>query len=535
MAEPARTRRSSRTSSTPVQATSETLGTSRAELRRRAAGSASERPAVVWGRPIEEKQKDAAPSATTDTPVIAAEVEDRAHVQPLTDLPAAPVAPAPAPFAIELPAAPIHIADPIAAAVPVTAAPQPVVAPMSRRARRAPRTGEQPAVVVPPIALTAPAEVERPAPVFHADLPSAETPAPLLEAVLAPAEPFQLLEPTVAPVTEEVAVLEVVSAETPVGEPTIAAAAVTDPSDEPRAAASASDEFEAAARLFSFTGELPVQDEQTTTVEDGEPAAEPEPAQAAHTAPRKARVNRGASFKRLTAASFSVGVMGIVGLMTVGMTTPAEAVAAAGGAETSMSILAPGATTVTEVDADEIQAYVAPAGIAADTLDRTENYGTTTVAELASEAGIRNFSNLFVNDPNAAIQWPFAVGVTMSYGFGMRSGRMHEGIDFTPGAGAPIQAIADGTVRVASEAGGAYGVHVIIDHVIDGQLISSHYAHMEYGSIQVSQGQHVTVGTVLGRTGNTGRSYGAHTHFELLLNGKTAIDPLPWLREHTGG
>nr|WP_240948731.1 M23 family metallopeptidase [Microbacterium sp. CFH 90308] len=112
---------------------------------------------------------------------------------------------------------------------------------------------------------------------------------------------------------------------------------------------------------------------------------------------------------------------------------------------------------------------------------------------------------------------------------------MHEGIDFTPGAGSPIQAIADGTVRVASEAGGAYGVHVIIDHMVDGQLVSSHYAHMQYGSLQVSAGQRVTVGTVLGRTGNTGRSYGAHTHFEILLNGTTAIDPMPWLREHTDG
>jgi murein DD-endopeptidase MepM/ murein hydrolase activator NlpD len=88
---------------------------------------------------------------------------------------------------------------------------------------------------------------------------------------------------------------------------------------------------------------------------------------------------------------------------------------------------------------------------------------------------------------------------------------------------------------VASEAGGAYGVHVIIDHMVDGQLVSSHYAHMQYGSMQVSAGQHVTVGTVLGRTGNTGRSYGAHTHFEILLNGTTAIDPMPWLREHTDG
>jgi murein DD-endopeptidase MepM/ murein hydrolase activator NlpD len=88
---------------------------------------------------------------------------------------------------------------------------------------------------------------------------------------------------------------------------------------------------------------------------------------------------------------------------------------------------------------------------------------------------------------------------------------------------------------VASEAGGDYGVHVIIDHVIDGQLISSHYAHMQYGSMQVVPGQKVTVGTVLGHTGNTGRSYGAHTHFELLMNGTVPIDPMPWLREHAGG
>ena len=142
---------------------------------------------------------------------------------------------------------------------------------------------------------------------------------------------------------------------------------------------------------------------------------------------------------------------------------------------------------------------------------------------------------MFTNDQNSPIQWPFAVGVGLSSGFGMRWGRMHEGLDFTPGEGAPIQAIADGTVRIATESGGAYGVTVYIDHVIDGQLITSHYAHMQYGSLEVSEGEHVTVGTVVGHTGNTGRSYGAHLHFELLVNGTTPIDPLPWLREHAGG
>ena len=58
---------------------------------------------------------------------------------------------------------------------------------------------------------------------------------------------------------------------------------------------------------------------------------------------------------------------------------------------------------------------------------------------------------------------------------------------------------------------------------------------MQYGSLQVEVGEHVTVGTIVGHTGNTGRSYGAHTHFEILMNGTTPIDPIPWLRQHAGG
>ena len=490
MAEPAPTRRSSRIPSSPAQASSETLGASRAELRRRA-GSTEERPAVVWGRPADEKKKDAADEAV-------------ANVQPLTDLP-----PAPAPAAV----------------------PEAASAPLSRRARRTSTV------------------------------------------VQVPAEPFELLEPVVAPeASDEIEVLEVVeepvAAEPPVAErparrqraprrpitdaPAVeevsaeaaaeAAAPVEEPvrSEQGHAAASDVDEFEAAARLFSFTGEfaLPSADETAEAQAEVEIEAGDEQQKPAgeHKAPRKPRTSRGTAFKRVTAASFSVGVMGIVGLMTVGMTTPAEAVAAASGVDASMmAVVAPGDTMTTDISADEIQAYVAPSTVEAETLERSGSYDTTTVAELASQAGIRNFSNLFHNDPNGAIQWPFVVGVTMSYGFGMRDGKLHKGIDFTPGAGSPIQAIADGTVRVASEAGGDYGVHVIIDHIVDGQLISSHYAHMQYGSMRVVPGQKVTVGTVLGLTGNTGRSYGAHTHFELLMNGTVPIDPMPWLREHAGG
>ncbi len=295
----------------------------------------------------------------------------------------------------------------------------------------------------------------------------------------------------------------------------------------PASSAPGVDEFEAAARLFSFTGETPVQ--------NADAVADAQPEEGTHSAARASSPRRRTRIKRVATASFSIGVFGIVGLMAVGMTTPAEAVAAMNGTEPVLAVMAPADSDVPVIDEAEIQAYVAPGDVQSDTLQRTENYATTTTAQLASEAGIRNFSNLFHNNPNSNIQWPFAVGVTMSYGFGMRSGRMHEGIDFTPGNGAPVQAIADGTVRVASEAGGAYGVHVIIDHIVDGQLVSSHYAHMQYGSLKVTAGQRVTVGTVIGRTGNTGRSYGAHTHFEILKNGTTAIDPWPWLQEYTDG
>jgi hypothetical protein len=281
------------------------------------------------------------------------------------------------------------------------------------------------------------------------------------------------------------------------------------------------DEFEAAAKLFSFTGETPVQVAAAALAEE-------------ETVPVAARRHSGSSFRRVATASFSVGVFGVVGLLTVGMTTPPEAVAAAQSAPgETVSVLAPAGDV--DPGEGEIQAYVAPAQVQNAAVERPEDYKTASIAQIAQESGISNFSNFFTNDPNSAIQWPFAVGVPISYGFGMRSGRMHEGLDFVPGAGSPVQAIADGTVRIATESGGAYGVTVVIDHVIDGELVSSRYAHMQYGSLQVKPGQHVSVGTFIGRTGNTGRSFGAHTHFEILMNGTTAIDPLPWLRQHAGG
>lgn len=285
------------------------------------------------------------------------------------------------------------------------------------------------------------------------------------------------------------------------------------------------DEFEAAARLFAFTGETPIQvaaaarETQDHAPADAAPQSRPRP---------------GASFfRRATAASASLGAMAVVGLVAVGMTTPAEAVA--GAAPTAPgSALAFGAATGSPLSADEIQAYVAPADAQSAAFDRSD-YRTASTADLAAESGISHFSRFFTNNPNSPIQWPFAVGVPISYGYGMRDGTMHEGMDFTPGEGAQIQAVADGTVRTATESGGGYGVMIIIDHVIDGQRVSTRYGHMQYGSLMVKAGDTVKVGQIIGLVGDTGHSFGAHLHFEVLDGGTTAIDPLPWLRQHAGG
>ena len=333
------------------------------------------------------------------------------------------------------------------------------------------------------------------------------------------------------PVTDEAA--HSVEAAAPVEEPKpVEASSPSEaPSTEAPSTDAIADEFEAAARLFAFTGETAVQQPAPEPVARAErPVTAGLPADAA---PRRR------NGRRVAAASFSVGVMGIVGLLTVGMTMPVSALASASGTANVASADVAGAQSLAvgggDVADDAIQAYVAPAQAQAGVVDRADGYSASTYAQMAADSGIKNFSNFFVNDPTAPIQWPFAVGVPITYGFGMRDGRMHEGVDFVPGDGSPVQAIADGTVRIATESGDAFGVTVLIDHEIDGQLISSRYAHMQYGSLQVTPGQKVKVGTFLGRTGNTGRSFGAHTHFELLQNGTTPIDPLPWLRQHTGG
>jgi murein DD-endopeptidase MepM/ murein hydrolase activator NlpD len=123
--------------------------------------------------------------------------------------------------------------------------------------------------------------------------------------------------------------------------------------------------------------------------------------------------------------------------------------------------------------------------------------------------------------PSAAgLIWP-CDGVVVS-GFGMRWGRMHEGIDIGCAYGSPNRAAAAGTVIYSGWLGG-YGNLVVVDH---GNGLSTAYAHAS--SLLVGMGQHVAQGETVSLVGSTGNSSGPHLHFEVRVNGQ-AVDPLLYL------
>ncbi len=92
----------------------------------------------------------------------------------------------------------------------------------------------------------------------------------------------------------------------------------------------------------------------------------------------------------------------------------------------------------------------------------------------------------------------------------------HNGVDIACAADTPIYAAADGVVVNADTTAhnDGYGNRVIIKHP-DGK--ATLYAHM-IAPAAVKVGQAVKRGQIIGKVGNTGKSYGAHLHFTLLDN-----------------
>ena len=114
-------------------------------------------------------------------------------------------------------------------------------------------------------------------------------------------------------------------------------------------------------------------------------------------------------------------------------------------------------------------------------------------------------------------------GTLRSYN-GSAYDRYHHGVDFAGATGTPVLAAADGLV-VLAETLNIRGHTTVIDH---GWGLYTAYAHQN--SIQVSPGEQVTSGQVIGAIGSTGRSTGPHLHWEVWLNGVN-VDPLQWVQQ----
>ncbi len=102
----------------------------------------------------------------------------------------------------------------------------------------------------------------------------------------------------------------------------------------------------------------------------------------------------------------------------------------------------------------------------------------------------------------------------LTSGFGPRRGGFHSGIDLAMPVGTPIRA-ADGGMVTSAGWQGAYGRVVFIDHG-GGEKVTV-YAHLS--RFNVSVGDVVAQGDVIGYSGNSGRSTGPHLHFEIRVNG----------------
>jgi len=114
----------------------------------------------------------------------------------------------------------------------------------------------------------------------------------------------------------------------------------------------------------------------------------------------------------------------------------------------------------------------------------------------------------------------------MASGYGWRSDpftkvrKMHWGMDFTSPRGTPVYASGDGKVTRADGSATGYGKHIRIDH---GYGYLTLYAHLS--KYNVTKGQKVKRGDLIGFVGSTGRSEAPHLHYEVWKDGDR-INPI---------
>ncbi len=151
-----------------------------------------------------------------------------------------------------------------------------------------------------------------------------------------------------------------------------------------------------------------------------------------------------------------------------------------------------------------------------------ENEELALLVRITSPYSEERFWNESLSLPAAATM-NARFGTLRSYN-GSAYDRYHRGVDFAGATGTSVLAAADGRIVLADTLH-IRGRTTVIDH---GWGLYTAYAHQN--SIQVSLGEQVSSGQVIGTIGSTGRSTGPHLHWEVWLHGVN-VDPLQWVQQ----
>ena len=140
-------------------------------------------------------------------------------------------------------------------------------------------------------------------------------------------------------------------------------------------------------------------------------------------------------------------------------------------------------------------------------------------------------------DANARGCLPVTSGYRIAAGFGQTGpwSRYHTGLDFSSPVGTPLHAPAAGVVTNAGigSASSWAGNYVAIKHPDGTHTLMAHMS-----SVSVNVGQTVSACQIVGTIGLTGRTFGAHVHFEVYPAGVkpgdiySAVNPVNWLNAH---
>ena len=153
-------------------------------------------------------------------------------------------------------------------------------------------------------------------------------------------------------------------------------------------------------------------------------------------------------------------------------------------------------------------------------------YNNATIASLAAKTAPKMlWTEAFAQLGNTQVESRFADHRTYIYQGKDVDQQTHLGFDLASTAQAPVTASNAGPVVHAAYLG-IYGNCVIVDH---GLGVQSLYAHLS--SMDVKEGDTVTKGQTLGRSGTTGLAGGDHLHFTMLVGG-VQVNPVEFWDAH---